>query len=283
MVDRVVIRPDQRRRLTDAVEIASALSGGLVLADIPEDEARDPLLAELRLRRLRHLASRSSRRACSRSTAPTARARPARGLGTRLRIDPDAHHSGPVEVSSSDRAVSPRAAGTASRTRASARMYYDALAKKYHFDLATPIRRPAQEHVREILLYGTGGRGAAPCTTTQIAAAACCAARLRASSATSSAAIRRRRAMPCGHRLEDCMAEYGLPGLPRCASAAGGAGRHGRRAEYIRIYGAADHGGAGVSSTGSTLSEKDAQIADSILREVRSRLHFFAERRACSI
>ena len=37
-VDRVVIRPDQNRRLTDAVEIASALSGGLVLADIPEEK-----------------------------------------------------------------------------------------------------------------------------------------------------------------------------------------------------------------------------------------------------
>ena len=38
VVDRVVIRPDQNRRLTDAVEIASALSGGLVLADIPEEK-----------------------------------------------------------------------------------------------------------------------------------------------------------------------------------------------------------------------------------------------------
>ena len=34
VIDRVVIRPDVRSRLTDSVETASALSGGLVLADV---------------------------------------------------------------------------------------------------------------------------------------------------------------------------------------------------------------------------------------------------------
>lgn len=34
VVDRVVIRPDARGRITDSVETASALSGGLVIADV---------------------------------------------------------------------------------------------------------------------------------------------------------------------------------------------------------------------------------------------------------
>lgn len=34
VVDRVVVRPDARSRITDSVETASALSGGLVLADV---------------------------------------------------------------------------------------------------------------------------------------------------------------------------------------------------------------------------------------------------------
>ena len=38
VVDRLVIRPDMNRRLTDAVETASALSGGIVLADVIDQQ-----------------------------------------------------------------------------------------------------------------------------------------------------------------------------------------------------------------------------------------------------
>ena len=38
IVDRLVIRPDMNRRLTDAVETASALSGGIVVADIVDQD-----------------------------------------------------------------------------------------------------------------------------------------------------------------------------------------------------------------------------------------------------
>ena len=54
VVDRVVVRPDARSRITDSVETASALSGGLVLADVVGGEDAN-FLAELRLRGLRHL------------------------------------------------------------------------------------------------------------------------------------------------------------------------------------------------------------------------------------
>ena len=87
VVDRVVIRPDQNRRLTDAVEIASALSGGLVLADIPE-EKREILFSQnyacddcgISIEELtpRMFSFNSPYGAC-----PTCG-----GLGTRLRIDP---------------------------------------------------------------------------------------------------------------------------------------------------------------------------------------------------
>ncbi len=58
VVDRVVIRPDARGRITDSVETASALSGGLVIADVIGGE---PLTfsQKLCLRRLRHFHRRA--------------------------------------------------------------------------------------------------------------------------------------------------------------------------------------------------------------------------------
>ena len=117
VVDRVVIRPDQNRRLTDAVEIASALSGGLVLADIPE-EKREILFSQnyacddcgISIEELtpRMFSFNSPYGAC-----PTCG-----GLGTRLRIDPALIIR--TRRSPSSTAASPRAAGTASKMRASA-------------------------------------------------------------------------------------------------------------------------------------------------------------------
>ena len=58
IVDRLVIRPDMNRRLTDAVETASALSGGIVVADCGSG-AGASVFAELRLRGLRYFHRRS--------------------------------------------------------------------------------------------------------------------------------------------------------------------------------------------------------------------------------
>ena len=152
VVDRVVIRPDQNRRLTDAVEIASALSGGLVLADIPE-EKREILFSQnyacddcgISIEELtpRMFSFNSPYGAC-----PTCG-----GLGTRLRIDPALIIPDPSK-SILDGGIT--ASGwNGVKDESISRMYYDALAEKYHFDLATPIG-DLPERVREILLYGTG-------------------------------------------------------------------------------------------------------------------------------
>ena len=191
VVDRVVIRPDQNRRLTDAVEIASALSGGLVLADIPE-EKRELLFSQnyacddcgISIEELtpRMFSFNSPYGAC-----PTCG-----GLGTRLRIDPALIIPDPSK-SILDGGIT--ASGwNGVKDESISRMYYDALAEKYHFDLATPIG-DLPEHVREILLYGTGDEELTLHYDTNLGAA-----RLRPSAAPLSAAIRRRSAMPCGHR-----------------------------------------------------------------------------------
>ena len=55
VVDRLIIRPDIQQRLTDSVETASGLTGGLVVVNLLREERDLTLLPELRLRGLRHL------------------------------------------------------------------------------------------------------------------------------------------------------------------------------------------------------------------------------------
>ena len=268
VVDRVVIRPDQNRRLTDAVEIASALSGGLVLADIPE-EKREILFSQnyacddcgISIEELtpRMFSFNSPYGAC-----PTCG-----GLGTRLRIDPALIIPDPSK-SILDGGIT--ASGwNGVKDESISRMYYNALAEKYHFDLATPIG-DLPEHVREILLYGTGDEELTLHYDTNRGAGVLrrpfegivCNLERRYQE-TQSDAMRA--------SLEDCMAETACPDC------------HGARLRPEVL--AVTVGGRNISEFTAlpiteelafldrlTLSEKDAQIADSILREVRSRLHF---------
>ena len=268
VVDRVVIRPDQNRRLTDAVEIASALSGGLVLADIPE-EKREILFSQnyacddcgISIEELtpRMFSFNSPYGAC-----PTCG-----GLGTRLRIDP-ALIIPDLSKSILDGGIT--ASGwNGVKNESISRMYYDALAEKYHFDLATPIG-DLPERVREILLYGTGDEELTLHYDTNRGSGVLrrpfegivCNLERRYQE-TQSDAMRA--------SLEDCMAETACPDC------------HGARLRPEVL--AVTVGGLNISEFTAlpiteelafldrlTLSEKDAQIADSILREVRSRLHF---------
>ena len=268
VVDRVVIRPDQNRRLTDAVEIASALSGGLVLADIPE-EKREILFSQnyacddcgISIEELtpRMFSFNSPYGAC-----PTCG-----GLGTRLRIDPALIIPDPSK-SLLEGGVT--ASGWNSvKGDSISRMYYEALAEKYHFDLTTPIG-DLPENVRQILLYGTGdeeltlhydtnrGTGVLRRPFEGIV----CNLERRYQE-TQSEAMRA--------SIESCMAETACPDC------------HGARLRPEVL--AVTVGGLNISEFTAlpiteelafldklALSEKDAKIADSILREVRSRLHF---------
>ena len=78
VVDRLVVRPDVRQRMTDSVETASGLTGGLVIANILQEE-RDILFSRTTPARTAASASRSWPPGCSPSTTPTAPAPPARG------------------------------------------------------------------------------------------------------------------------------------------------------------------------------------------------------------
>lgn len=151
VVDRIVIKPEIRSRLNDSVETACALSGGLVLADIIDGEtlsfsqnyACDDCGISIEEMTPRMFSFNNPYGAC-----PTCS-----GLGMQMEIDPDSIITN-KKLSIRQGAISASGWGSA-ENGSIARMYYDALGKKYGFDLDTPIEDMSEEAVHA-LLYGTG-------------------------------------------------------------------------------------------------------------------------------
>ncbi len=153
VVDRLVIREDIARRLTDSVEIASNLSGGLVVVNVVGED-RDILFSQnyacedcgVSIEELtpRMFSFNNPYGACPACT----------GLGSQLKVDPDLIIPN-KELSILEGAIT--ASGWSSiKSDGIARMYFDALAKKYRFKLDTPVKDLSPE-VMDVILYGTRG------------------------------------------------------------------------------------------------------------------------------
>ncbi len=153
IVDRLVLRDNITSRLTDSIETAAALSGGLVLVNLPEEE-RDILFSQnyacedcgISIEEVtpRAFSFNNPYGACPSCT----------GLGTQLVVDPDLIIPNP-SLSIEEGAIEASGWGSVKRDSI-ARMYYEALAKKYKFKLSTPVRDLPAEAV-DVLLYGTKG------------------------------------------------------------------------------------------------------------------------------
>ncbi len=153
VVDRLVIREDIARRLTDSVESASNLTGGLVVVNVVGEE-RDILFSQnyacedcgISIEELspRMFSFNNPFGACPACT----------GLGAQMKIDPELIIPNP-NLSIIEGAIT--ASGWNNiKSDGIARMYFDALAKKYKFKLNTPIKDLSKE-VMDIILYGTDG------------------------------------------------------------------------------------------------------------------------------
>ena len=151
VVDRVVIRPDARGRITDSVETASALSGGLVIADViggepitfSQNYACDDCGISIEELTPRMFSFNNPYGACPVCT----------GLGIQKRVDPDRVIPN-RHLSIKQGAIHASGWGNAD-TGSIAAMYYNALGKKHGFTLETPIEEFSEQALDE-LLYGTG-------------------------------------------------------------------------------------------------------------------------------
>ena len=153
VVDRLVIRQGQRRRLTDSVETACNHSGGLVIIQLPDsgeelsfsqNYACEDCGISLTELEPRMFSFNNPAGACPSCT----------GLGFQLIADedlviPDKSKSifdGAIQVSG----------WSSARTDSIFRMYFEALAKKYHFSLTDPVSTLSPEAM-DVILYGTKG------------------------------------------------------------------------------------------------------------------------------
>ncbi len=154
VVDRLVIREDVARRLTDSVETASNLSGGIVIINVLGEEERDITFSQnyacedcgVSIEELspRMFSFNNPYGACPACT----------GLGAQLKVDPD-------RILPNRSLSILEGAITASgwnhiKSDGISRMYFDALAKKYKFKLTDPVEKLSGE-VLDIILYGTRG------------------------------------------------------------------------------------------------------------------------------
>ena len=153
VVDRLVIKDGQHRRLADSVETACTHSGGLVTISLPDtgeelsfsqNYACEDCGISLTELEPRMFSFNNPAGACPACT----------GLGFQLVADvdlviPDKSKSifdGGIQASGWQNA----------RTDSIFRMYFDALAKKYNFSLTAPIESLSPQAM-EVILYGTKG------------------------------------------------------------------------------------------------------------------------------
>jgi excinuclease ABC subunit A len=149
VVDRLVMRPDLRKRLADSIETAVALAEGLVEVEVVDGERmlfserfacpeHGPSIAELEPR---IFSFNSPHGACPRCT----------GLGSQMEIDPELVVPDP-SLSIGEGAILPWSSSSSS--------YYDeisqAIAERYEVDLAAPWEELPEER-RDLFLYGTDG------------------------------------------------------------------------------------------------------------------------------
>ena len=153
VVDRLVIKPDIIRRLTDSAETAMTLAGGLLTVDIPKEDRQLNFSQNYACEdcgiSIDELAPRLFSFNNPYGACPTCT-----GLGMRLLVDPDLIMPNP-NLSIMDGGITASGWGNAKGDSIS-RMYYDALSRRYHFKLTDPIKDIPPEAI-DALMYGTKG------------------------------------------------------------------------------------------------------------------------------
>ena len=152
VVDRLVLKEGLRRRLTDSIETACSHSGGLVIIQLPDTKeelsfsqnyACEDCGISLTELEPRMFSFNNPSGACPHCT----------GWGFQLVAEPDlvipdkskTLLDGAIQVSGWQNA----------RTDSIFRMYFEALAQKYHFSLNVPVSELPQKAL-DVVLYGTG-------------------------------------------------------------------------------------------------------------------------------
>ena len=268
VVDRLAIKPDIIRRLTDSAETAMALAGGLLTVDIPKEDRQLNFSQNYACEdcgiSIDELAPRLFSFNNPYGACPTCT-----GLGMRLLVDPDLIMPNP-NLSIMDGGITASGWGNAKGDSIS-RMYYDALSRRYHFKLTDPIKDIPPEAI-DALMYGTKGEPL----------------QLRYEKNEGYGVIRREFegiANNLERRYKDTQSPAMRAELEECMSETPCPDCGGRRLKKTAL--AVTVGGMNIAEftdlpvvsalkfiDSLQLSEKDMMIAERILKEIKSRLGF---------
>ena len=153
VVDRLVLKEGLRRRLTDSIETACSHSGGLVTIELPttkeelsfsQNYACEDCGISMTELEPRMFSFNNPSGACPDCT----------GLGFKLVADADLVI--PDKTKSIFEGAIQASGWQSARTDSVFRMYFEALAQKYHFSLTVPVQE-LPEAAMNVILYGTGG------------------------------------------------------------------------------------------------------------------------------
>ena len=154
VVDRLVIHADIRSRLADSLETASSLAGGLIIVNVMKPEGEEDITFSQNYACPEHGISveELSPRMFSFNN-PFGACPKCTGLGVFMKIDPD------LIIPDKRLSINKgglKASGWAMEGSTIAAMYMKGLAKHYHFSLDTPLGELPPEII-DILLYGSKG------------------------------------------------------------------------------------------------------------------------------
>jgi len=153
VVDRLVIKPDISRRLTDSAETALSLSGGILYVELVQSGEILSFSQNYACEHCGISIDELSPRLFSFNN-PSGACPTCTGLGMRLLIDPELIIPNP-SLSIMDGGIVASGWGNIKGDTIS-RMYFDALSKRFHFKLNEPIRNFSKEAM-DAILYGTKG------------------------------------------------------------------------------------------------------------------------------
>ena len=152
-MDRLVLRGDITRRLTDSIETASAHGGGLVLIQRMDTGEELPFSQNYACEDCGISMPELSPRMFSFNN-PYGACPHCAGLGYQLKVDPDLIIPN-KSLSVMEGAIQASGWGNV-KNDSIARMYFDALAQRFHFKLTDPIEA-LPEPALDAILYGTKG------------------------------------------------------------------------------------------------------------------------------
>ena len=151
VIDRIVIKNDVRSRLADSIETAGELSDGIIIVSVVDGE--DILFSQNYACPEHGVSIEELTPRMFSFNNPHGACKKCMGLGVFMRIDP--------ELILPDKSLSInqgaiKASGWTTEGATIAKMYYEALSKKYKFSLDTPVKDLSPEIIN-ILLYGSNG------------------------------------------------------------------------------------------------------------------------------